>query len=86
MAILNGIATKLNGSAGSLTFRRSSGRTIVSEKANEVKNTRTSAQQRHRMKWANVVHVYAVEHDYEIIIFKRYEKNFTFLLFVVTLR
>ncbi|MCQ2197272.1 MAG: hypothetical protein MJZ60_07115 [Bacteroidaceae bacterium] len=58
MAILNGIATKLNGSAGSLTFRRSSGRTIVSEKANEVKNTRTSAQQRHRMKWANVVQMY----------------------------
>ncbi len=58
MAILKGIATKLKGLAGSLTFRRTSGRTVVSEKADEVKNTRTSAQQRHRMKWANVVQMY----------------------------
>ena len=58
MAILNGIATKLKGSAGSLTFRRSAGRTIVSEKVTEVKISRTEPQQRHRTKWANVVQMY----------------------------
>lgn len=58
MALLNGIATKLKGSAGSLTFRQSSNRTVVSEKTTEVKNTRTAAQQKHRMKWANIVQMY----------------------------
>ena len=58
MAILNGIASKLKGSAGSLTFRRSAGRTIVSEKVTEVKISRTESQQRHRTKWANVVQMY----------------------------
>ena len=58
MAILNGIASKLKGSAGSLTFRRSAGRTIVSEKVTEVKVSRTEPQQRHRTKWANVVQMY----------------------------
>ena len=58
MAILNGIASKLKGSAGSLTFRRSAGRTIVSEKVTEVKISRTEPQQRHRTKWANVVQMY----------------------------
>ena len=58
MAILNGIASKLTGSAGSLTFRRSAGRTIVSEKVTEVKISRTEPQQRHRTKWANVVQMY----------------------------
>ena len=58
MAILNGIASKLKGSAGSLTFRRSAGRTIVSEKVTEVRISRTEPQQRHRTKWANVVQMY----------------------------
>ena len=58
MAILNGIASKLKGSAGNLTFRRSAGRTIVSEKVTEVKISRTEPQQRHRTKWANVVQMY----------------------------
>ena len=58
MAILNGIASKLKGSAGNLTFRRSAGRTIVSEKVTEVKISRTESQQRHRTKWANVVQMY----------------------------
>ena len=58
MAILNGIVSKLKGSAGSLTFRRSAGRTIVSEKVTEVKISRTEPQQRHRTKWANVVQMY----------------------------
>ena len=58
MAILNGILKKLNGSAGSLTFKQVNGQTIVSEKATVVKNTRTPAQQRQRTKWANVVQMY----------------------------
>ena len=58
MAILNGILKKLNGSAGSLTFKQVNGQTVVSEKATVVKNTRTPAQQRQRTKWANVVQMY----------------------------
>ena len=58
MAILNGILKKLNGSAGSLTFKQVNGQTVVSEKATTVKNTRTPAQQRQRTKWGNVVQMY----------------------------
>lgn len=58
MAILNGMFSKMNGSAGAVTFKQRNGSTIVSEKATTVKNTRTSAQQRQRMKWANPVQVY----------------------------
>ena len=58
MAILNGIATKLKGSAGSLTFRRSGGRTVVSEKVTEVKITRTNAQMQTRTKWGNIIAMY----------------------------
>jgi len=58
MATLRGIATKMKGSAGDFTFRRRAGQTVVSEKATSVTNARTSAQQRHRMKWANCVKMY----------------------------
>jgi len=58
MAILNGIATKLKGSAGSLTFRRTGGRTVVSEKITEVKITRTDAQMQTRTKWGNIIAMY----------------------------
>ena len=58
MAILNGILKKLNGSAGSLTFKQVNGQTVVSEKATIVKNSRTPAQQRQRTKWGNVVQMY----------------------------
>src|SRR5574344_1374400 len=58
MAILNGILKKLNGSAGSLTFKQVNGQTVVSEKATVVKNSRTPAQQRQRTKWGNVVQMY----------------------------
>ena len=58
MAILNGILKKLNGSAGSLTFKQVNGQTVVSEKATIVKNTRTPGQQRQRTKWGNVVQMY----------------------------
>ena len=58
MAILNGIVSNLKGSAGNLTFRRSGGQTVVSEKVTDVKVTRTDAQERHRTKWANIVQMY----------------------------
>ena len=58
MAILNGILKKLNGSAGSLTFKQVNGQTVVSEKATIVKNARTPAQQRQRTKWGNVIQMY----------------------------
>ena len=59
MAILNGIIKKMNGSAGSLTFKTVAGRTIVSEKMTTVRNTHTDAQQRQRMKWANIIRMYS---------------------------
>lgn len=58
MAILNGILRKLNGSAGSLTFKQVNGQTVVSEKATTVRNPRTPMQQRQRTKWGNVVQMY----------------------------
>ena len=59
MATANGILTKLCGSAGQLTFKRLKGRTIVSEKASLTTNPRTTAQQKHRMKWPNLIKMYA---------------------------
>lgn len=59
MAILNGIISKMNGSAGNLTFRAFSGRTVVSEKITTVTNNRTDAQQRQRMKWVNIIRMYS---------------------------
>ena len=41
MAILNGILSKLNGSAGSLTFKQVDGKTVVSEKVTAVKKSNT---------------------------------------------
>lgn len=58
MARLNGLISKMSGSAGNLNFRRREGMTIVSEKVTEVKNPRTSAQQQTRMKWGNIIQMY----------------------------
>ena len=58
MAILNGILKKLNGSAGSLTFKQVNGQTVVSEKVTAVRNARTPMQMRQRTKWGNVVQMY----------------------------
>ena len=49
----------MSGSAGQLTFKTVNGRTIVSEKVTKVRNTRTKGQQRQRLKWVNVVRMYA---------------------------
>ena len=51
MARLTGIISKLNGSAGNLTFRQKSGKTIVSEKITQTTNAKTELQLKHRMKW-----------------------------------
>ena len=58
MAVLNGILKKLNGSAGSLTFKQVNGQTVVSEKVTAVKKSNTPAQMRQRTKWGNVVQMY----------------------------
>lgn len=58
MAILEGMIRKMKGSAGDLTFKKINGRTVVSEKATTVKNTRTTAQLKVRMKWANMIQMY----------------------------
>ena len=58
MAILNGIVSKMKGSAGNLTFKHLNGQTIVSEKATEVKNPRTEGQMKTRTKFTNIVAMY----------------------------
>ena len=58
MAILNGILKKLNGSAGSLTFKQVNGQTVVSEKITAVKKSNTPMQMRQRTKWGNEVQMY----------------------------
>ena len=58
MAILNGILKKLNGSAGSLTFKQYAGQTVVSEKISVVKRSNTPMQMRQLTKWGNVIQMY----------------------------
>ena len=58
MAILKGLIRKMRGSIGDFTFRKNDSRTVVSEKTTDVSNPKTSAQQKHRMKWANIVKMY----------------------------
>ena len=58
MAFLNGILSKLNGSAGSLTFKQVNGKTVVSEKVTAMKKSNSPMQMRQRTKWGNVVAMY----------------------------
>ena len=58
MATLNGINSKMKGSAGQFTFRRSNGVTIVSEKVTETRNPRTPSQMATRTKLTNIVAMY----------------------------
>ena len=64
MARLTGIISKLNGSAGNLTFRQNGGQTVVSEKITQTTNAKTELQQKHRMKWANIIREYQVLQPY----------------------
>ncbi len=58
MAILTGLQSKLRGSAGSVTFKRNAGRTVLSEKVTDVKRSCTEPQSRQRTKLGNVVAMY----------------------------
>lgn len=58
MGKLQGIISKISGSAGNLTFKRRCGETVVSEKVTEVRNPRTNAQMQVRTKWGNIVAMY----------------------------
>ena len=64
MAILKGIISKMNGSAGNLTFKQTGGQTVVSEKVTQTTDARTELQQKQRMKWANVIRMYQVLRPY----------------------
>ena len=58
MGKLNGIISKINGSAGNLTFKQVKGQTIVSEKVTTVTNPRTNAQMQTRTRWGNIIAMY----------------------------
>ena len=49
MAILKGIISKLNGSAGNLTFKQLGGKTVVSEKISSTTDAKTLPQQKQRI-------------------------------------
>lgn len=58
MAIIKGFNGKLKGSVGNVTFRVLNGNLVISEKMTRKKDSRTPAQQRGRMKFANIVKMY----------------------------
>ncbi len=58
MAILKGFNNRIRGSFGNVTFRQKNGKTIISERITSSNGSKTPAQQRHRMKWANIVKMY----------------------------
>ena len=58
MAVLQGIISKMSGSAGNLTFQRTNGMTVIREKVTEVANPRSEAQMRTRTKFTNIVAMY----------------------------
>ena len=58
MGKLSGIISKINGSAGNITFRRLNGETVVSEKVTQIRNPRSEAQMRTRTKFTNIVSMY----------------------------
>ena len=58
MGKLNGIISKISGSAGNITFKRRMGETVVSEKVTQVRNPRSNAQMQTRTKWGNIVAMY----------------------------
>lgn len=58
MAQLNGIISKLNGSAGNLTFRQVSDKTVVSEKIVRTTKRYTQRQQRVHLRLPNQIHMY----------------------------
>ena len=57
MAILTGIFRKQTGSIGDMTLRLVNGRTVTSEKVTR-NNSKTYAQMRRRVQWANIVNLW----------------------------
>ena len=60
MAMLNGIISKINGSAGNLTCKQTGSQAIVSEKVTQTNDPKTELQVKQRMKWTNVIRNYQV--------------------------
>ena len=58
MAILNGIISKISGSAGNLSFSRTGGQTVIRERVTHITNPRTDAQMQTRTKFTNIVAMY----------------------------
>ena len=58
MAILNGIISKISGSAGNLSFSRTGGQTVIRERVTHIRNPRSNAQMQTRTKWGNIIAMY----------------------------
>ena len=58
MAILNGIISKISGSAGNLSFCRTGGQTVVRERVTHIRNPRSDRQMKTRTKFTNIVAMY----------------------------
>ena len=58
MGKLTGIISKINGSAGNLTFKSLNGQTVISEKVTHIRNPRSNAQMQTRTKWGNIIAMY----------------------------
>ena len=58
MAILNGIISKISGSAGNLSFSRTGGQTVIREKVTSIRNPRSEGQMRTRTRFTNIVAMY----------------------------
>ena len=73
--MLNGIISKINGSAGNLTFKQTGGQTIVSEKVTQTNDPKTELQVKQRMKWANVIRNYQVLRPYMKLAFGGFQHS-----------
>ena len=58
MAILNGIISKISGSAGNLSFSRTGGQTVIRERVTHIRNPRSDRQMKTRTKFTNIVAMY----------------------------
>ena len=58
MAILNGIISRISGSAGNLSFSRTGGQTVIRERVTSIRNPRSEGQMRTRTRFTNIVAMY----------------------------
>ena len=58
MAILDGIISKISGSAGNLSFSRTGGQTVIRERVTHIRNPRSDRQMKTRTKFTNIVAMY----------------------------